>query len=47
MRELLRADHLDTGYDGRTVLRDVNIQALRGQTICLIGPNGADRKSVV
>ena len=47
MRELLRADHLDTGYDGRTVLRDVNVQALRGRPICLSGTNGAGKSTLL
>ena len=47
MSEVLRTDRLHVGYPGRTVIRDVEIEALRGQTICLIGPNGAGKSTIL
>ena len=32
MNSIIRANDLDVGYDNRTVVRDLNINALRGQT---------------
>jgi len=47
MSEILRTDRLQVGYGGRAVIRDVDIEALRGQTICLIGPNGAGKSTIL
>ncbi len=45
--ELLRTDQLNVGYDGEAVIRNVQIEALKGQTICLIGPNGAGKSTIL
>ncbi len=45
--EILRTDRLDAGYEGRAVVRDIQIEALKGQTICLIGPNGAGKSTIL
>ncbi len=47
MKEILRTDRLDVGYEGRTVVRGVQLEALKGQTICLIGPNGAGKSTIL
>lgn len=44
---ILSTDHLDVGYESRTVIEGVDIQALKGQTICLIGPNGAGKSTIL
>jgi iron complex transport system ATP-binding protein len=45
--DVLRTEGLDVGYDRKAVIRGVNIDALRGQTICLIGPNGAGKTTIL
>ena len=47
MTPVLRAENLDAGYDGRPLVRGVDIRALRGQTVCLIGPNGAGKSTIL
>ncbi|MCL1879946.1 MAG: ABC transporter ATP-binding protein [Actinomycetia bacterium] len=45
--DVIRTENLDVGYDCKAVIRNVNIEALRGQTICLIGPNGAGKTTIL
>ena len=47
MSEILRTVRLDVGYEGKAVISGVEIEALRGQTICLIGPNGAGKSTIL
>ena len=44
---ILRTEGLDVGYEGRRVIRGVELEALKGQTICLIGPNGAGKSTIL
>lgn len=45
--ELLSARNLDAGYDSRTIVRDLDLRALKGQVIGLIGPNGAGKSTIL
>ncbi len=47
METILSTDHLNVGYDKKVVIEGVDIQALKGQTICLIGPNGAGKSTIL
>ena len=47
MNMILEAASLHVGYEKRVVIQDVNIQALKGQVICLIGPNGAGKSTIL
>jgi iron complex transport system ATP-binding protein len=47
MNTVLSAEGLDSGYGKTTVVRDLDLHALRGQTICLIGPNGSGKTTVL
>lgn len=38
---------LSAGYDGRTVLHDIDLTVYEHDFLGIIGPNGGDRKSVV
>lgn len=41
-------EHVDFAYQaGKPVLRDIGIQARRGQTIALVGPTGAGKSTVI
>jgi len=44
---LLRVDDLVAGYGARTVLRGVDLRAGAGQMVCLIGPGGAGKSTVL
>ena len=36
-----RTDQLTVGYDGKPLIREINIQLKKGEILTLIGPNGA------
>ena len=44
---ILHTENLNVGYDKKTVIKNINVNALRGQTICLIGPNGAGKSTIL
>jgi len=47
MTGVISAHGLDVGYDKKIVVGDVEINALKGQVICLIGPNGAGKSTIL
>lgn len=44
---ILSAENLAVGYDKRTVVSGIDIKALKGQVICLLGANGAGKSTVL
>jgi len=47
MTGIISARGLDVGYDKKTVVSGVEINALKGQVICLIGPNGSGKSTIL
>ena len=47
MTGVISAHGLDVGYDKKTVVSGVEINALKGQVICLIGPNGSGKSTIL
>lgn len=47
MECVISAKKLDVGYEKKTVISDINIEALRGQIICLLGANGAGKSTIL
>lgn len=47
MNSILHTNGLNVGYEKKTVIEGVDIEALKGQTICLIGPNGAGKSTIL
>lgn len=47
METLLRAEHVNVGYPEKTVVEDVNIDAIKGKIICILGPNGAGKSTIL
>jgi ABC-type cobalamin/Fe3+-siderophores transport system ATPase subunit len=43
----LHADGIDAGYDGRVVLRDLDLKVERGEVVTLVGPNGSGKSTVL
>lgn len=44
--DIARADHLEVGYNGRTVWTDANFQIRPGEFTAVIGPNGAGKTTL-
>jgi iron complex transport system ATP-binding protein len=44
---VLSAHDLHVGYDKKVVVRDLRLNALSGQVICVIGPNGAGKSTIL
>jgi branched-chain amino acid transport system ATP-binding protein len=44
---LLRLEHLDAGYNGSPVVRDLSLQVEAGEVVALLGPNGAGKTTTL
>lgn len=44
---MLRVEHLACGYGGAPVLRDVSFSAAAGQCLCVLGPNGCGKTTLL
>ena len=40
-------DQLTVGYDGKPLIREINIQLNKGEILTLIGPNGAGKSTIL
>ena len=48
MQELfLKTSDLSVGYDGNTLIHDINIGVRKGQVLTLIGPNGSGKSTIL
>lgn len=47
MNSVISAKQLNVGYDKKTVISDVNIEGMKGQIICLLGPNGVGKSTIL
>ncbi|SHF26426.1 ABC transporter [Desulfofundulus australicus DSM 11792] len=45
--KVLQTCDLAVGYGTRTVVNDINLDALKGQFICLLGPNGSGKSTIL
>ena len=44
---LITCEHVCLGYDGQTVLRDVNFTVSRGDLLCVGGENGSGKSTLI
>jgi len=44
---VLQTAKLAVGYGDRTVVGEINLQAAKGQLICLLGPNGSGKSTIL
>lgn len=44
---ILKTEKLDVGYGKKKVVHDVEIKALKGQFVCLLGPNGCGKSTII
>ena len=42
-----RTEQLAVGYDGKPLIREINIQLKKGEILTLIGPNGAGKSTIL
>lgn len=47
MEKIISVKSLDVGYDKKTVVNQINIEGLQGQMICLLGPNGSGKTTIL
>ena len=47
MQSVISAHGLDAGYEKTAVISGVNIEALKGQIICILGPNGSGKTTIL
>ena len=47
VRPLLQTRNLKAGYQGREVVRKVDLTVRRGEVVCLLGPNGAGKTTTL
>ena len=40
-------DQLTVGYEGKPLIREINIQLNKGEILTLIGPNGAGKSTIL
>ena len=43
----LRVDHVGYAYDGLEVLRDINLDIPAGRIVCVVGPSGCDKSTLL
>ena len=44
---LIRLEHVDAGYPGRTILRDVTFDVRRGEIFILLGGSGCGKSTIL
>lgn len=47
MNELISLNSVTLGYDGKIVLRDIDLKVKRGEIITIVGPNGSGKTSMM
>ena len=46
-RYFFYTDQLTVGYDGKPLIKEINIQLKKGEILTLIGPNGAGKSTLI
>lgn len=44
---IIKTEELAVGYGDKKVVENINIEALKGQFICLLGPNGSGKSTIL
>ena len=47
MEELIRLENIDAGYEGKTILNNVNLTIRKGDFLGIIGPNGGGKTTLL
>jgi len=43
----VKTEALSVGYNGKTLIGDINIGIEKGQILCLLGPNGSGKSTIL
>ena len=43
----IHTEHMDVGYGGTPLIRDIGIGVSRGEILTLIGPNGSGKSTIL
>src|SRR5699024_9719355 len=44
---LIKCENVSIGYEGQTVVRDLNFQINTGDYLCIVGENGSGKRTLV
>ena len=44
---LIKCDNISLGYEGRTILKDLNFSLNGGEYLCIVGENGAGKSTLI
>ncbi len=44
---LIKCENVSVGYEGRTVVKDLNFQIASGDYLCIVGENGSGKSTLV
>ena len=44
---MLKVEHLTCGYNGPPVVKDVSFQVREGERLCILGPNGCGKTTLL
>ena len=44
---MLEVKNLYSGYEGRDILKDINFEVKNGENLCIVGPNGYGKSTLL
>ena len=44
---LIKCENVSVGYEGQTVIKDLNFQIANGDYLCIVGENGSGKSTLV
>jgi len=47
MGEMIKIEHLSKNFDDLEVLKDINMEVMEGEVICIIGPSGSGKSTLL
>ena len=47
MSFLIKGEHIDLGYEGQSIIRDISFEVDEGDYLCILGENGAGKSTLV
>ena len=47
MSYLIKGEHIDLGYEGMAIVRDISFRIDEGDYLCILGENGAGKSTLV